>query len=54
MSGSEEPGGIKKVGLWFVVVGSLGAILMSLVVIHSLDSNKVLAGSNSTVSNAVK
>jgi len=40
--------------MWFVVVGSLGAIVMSWVVFHSLEANKVLLGANSTVTDTVK
>jgi hypothetical protein len=40
--------------MWFVVVGSLGAIVMSWVVFHSLAANKVFAGANSTVTDTVK
>ncbi len=40
--------------MWFVVVGSLGAIVMSWVVFHSLESNKVLLGAGSTVSSTLK
>ncbi|HEY4977971.1 MAG TPA: hypothetical protein VII25_02280 [Candidatus Acidoferrum sp.] len=51
---SEEGGNIRKAGMWFVVVGSLGAIVMSWVVFHSLEANKVLLGANSTVTDTVK
>ena len=50
----EEKSTIKKTGMWFVVIGSLGAILMSGIVFHSLDANKVLLGANSSISNTGK
>ncbi len=31
----DDGGGIKKAALWFVVLGSIGAILMGLAVYHS-------------------
>ncbi len=37
----DDGGGIKRAGMWFVLIGSLGAILMSWVVFHSLDSSRL-------------
>jgi hypothetical protein len=50
----EEKSTIKKTGMWFVVIGSLGAILMSGLVFHSLDTNKVLLGASSSIANTGK
>jgi hypothetical protein len=48
----EERSTIKETGMWFLVVGSLGAILMSGIVFHSLDANKVLLGASSSISSS--